>query len=107
MTYLGNAFALSMVDGDCKISIRLVDMEEVTEILSKGFTSVVGHASTAELYSSLLKMEIVVNRVTTLLNKNDILIVGQYSGPRLEEGAISLPENASIIWKEVFLISSE
>ena len=101
MRYLGNAFALSMVDENCTIEVRTLSVREVQELLEEGFTSIVGHYSTSLLYSNLLGRDIPMNRSTLMLKKEDTLIVGQYVGPRLEEGVIDLPEDSAIIWKIV------
>lgn len=103
MIYLGNAFALSMVGENCVIEVNTLSEDEVLEKLKNGFTSIVGHLSTSLLYGNLLGIEIPMNRTTLMLKKDDILIVGQYVGPRLEEGVIDLPENSTIIWKMVSL----
>ena len=40
-----------------------------------------------------------MNRVSVKLDNPDLhAIIGQYSGPRLEEGATELPEGARIEW---------
>jgi hypothetical protein len=101
MTYLANAFALSMVDENCTIEVHTLSVDEVKELLDNGFTSIVGHVSTTQLYGNLLGREIPMNRTTLKLQTEDTLVVGQYIGPRLEEGVIDLPENSSIIWKTV------
>jgi hypothetical protein len=38
------------------------------------------------------------NRVNVSLKPGDAAIVGQYIGPRLPEGATTLPEGATIKW---------
>ena len=43
-------------------------------------------------------VEIPCNRATVALKEGDVALVGQYSGPRLPEGATSLPEGAAIKW---------
>ena len=63
--------------------------------------SVVGHADTARIMGSLLKTTVEANRVSYHFIPGDELLVGQYSGPRLEEGATSLPEGATIKWWHV------
>ena len=58
--------------------------------------SVIGHADTARLVSDILGVELPANRATVKLQKGEKMIVAQYSGPRLPEGATSLPEGAMI-----------
>jgi hypothetical protein len=60
--------------------------------------SVVGHADTAAVFSSVLGRVVAHNRETVKLAPDDILLVGQYIGPRLPEGATALPEGATIEW---------
>mgnify|MGYP000853274664 CR=1 FL=1 len=60
--------------------------------------SAVGHVDTAELFATVLGRPIQVNRVSIKLKPGVILLVGQYIGPRLPEGATTLPEGARIEW---------
>jgi hypothetical protein len=60
--------------------------------------SAVGHADTAAVFSTLLGRPVPVNRVNIKLTQGVILLVGQYIGPRLPEGATTLPEGARIEW---------
>jgi len=60
--------------------------------------SAVGHESTAAVFASVLGMDIPYNRETVKLKDGDFAIIGQYIGPRLEEGATELPEGAAIQW---------
>jgi len=63
--------------------------------------SIVGHADTARVFGALLGRDIAPNRESIKLQSSQprqILLVGQYVGPRLPEGATELPEGASIFW---------
>ena len=51
----------------------------------------IGHPSTA----SLLGME--ANRVTLQASAGSTLVVAQYDGPRLDEGATDLPQGATLL----------
>lgn len=66
-------------------------------------TSVVGHANTAEVFSSVLEKHIPFNRVNFVWDDDSILLVGQVKG-RLAEGTTTLPEGIAIDWYEVTLI---
>ena len=55
-------------------------------------------ADTAAIFSQQLGVEIPAARVTVSLTHGEIILVGQYSGPRLPEGATTLPEGATIKW---------
>lgn len=65
--------------------------------------SCVGHADTARIFSSELSryqpdIEIPANRVSVKLAPGEQAFIGQYSGPRLPEGATTLPSGATIRW---------
>jgi hypothetical protein len=60
--------------------------------------SAVGHADTAAVFESILNIPVPVNRVNVSLKPGDSAILGQYIGPRLPEGATTLPEGATIRW---------
>ena len=118
--YICNAFSLSMLDRHAQTGTPLgyephpsdsvgetarfprplaqaadyvAEWEPHAEIVSA-----VGHSDTAALFSSQLGREIEPNRVSVKLAPEDILVVGQYVGPRLPEGATELPEGAKIEW---------
>ena len=98
MRYLSNAFSLSMLEETATITVESFDPSVISKL---GVKSVVGHESTAKLFTQLLGMEVEVNRVNLKLKEGDLLIVGQYVGPRLPEGATELPEGTRIVWKAV------
>lgn len=115
MNYVGNAFSFNMVP-DASLSRYAVKAEPMTlegaqKVLRRwdagdGFTSVVGHQSTADLFTALLDRPIeCAGRVSVQLGRGDYMVVGQYSGPRLEEGVTELPEGASIRWLLVYLVA--
>lgn len=95
---IGNAFSLNMLgEFPASVEVEKVSRERAAEI-AKTATSVVGHADTAAVFSSVLGVPVPANRATVTLNKGDALLVGQYRGPRLPEGATTLPEGAAIDW---------
>lgn len=101
-TYLANAFSLAMW-GDfdhLRIDVRRLSVEEA-RVLAAEARSVVGHESTAALFSRALGQKVAVWRETLRLAPGDRLLVGQYVGPRLVEGATTLPEGAEIRWLRV------
>jgi hypothetical protein len=61
-----------------------------------------GHADIARIASTQLGVEIPVNRTNVSLRPGDNVIVAQYMGPRLPEGAMELPDGARI---EYFLVA--
>lgn len=99
--YVGNAIADAMFSsrGDCQIQRLPLRLHEAVEILQEyPFTSCVGHASTAALYSETLGMPIEANRVSVSLDFGDAILIGAYQGPRLPEGCTTLPEGATLNW---------
>jgi len=110
MRYIANAISLGMLDdlSTCGVT-RWLECRQVGSItdaclmlhnwsIDGGFTSCVGHADTAQLLTTMLDQPIEVRRVTTSLLAGDEILVAQYNGPRLPEGAISLPPGAKIRW---------
>ena len=95
--FILNAFSLNMLVGNADVVVREVS-QKVAAILADACVSAVGHADTAAVFSHVLGVEIPCNRATVALKDGDVALVGQYSGPRLPEGATSLPEGAAIKW---------
>ena len=95
--YILNAFSLNMIVGNADIVVR-EDSQKVAACLAADCTSAVGHADTAAVFSAVLGVPVPCNRATVALKPGDVALVGQYSGPRLPEGATSLPEGAAIKW---------
>ena len=99
MHILANAFALSMLPLEALnfIRVKKINPNEVPADVE----SAVGHESTAKVVSSMLGFEVKPNRVSIKLTESDVLYVAQYTGPRLPEGATTLPEGASLEFFEV------
>ena len=95
--FILNAFSLNMLVGNADVIVRQVT-QKVAASLAPACVSAVGHADTAAVFSSVLGVDIPCNRATVALKEGDVALVGQYSGPRLPEGATSLPEGAAIKW---------
>lgn len=99
--YLGNAFSLNMVKSEDLPNVRFVGctLEEIKAWLDDyEWVSCVGHVDTANIISGLLGKEVKQNRTSVTLGLDDCMVVAQYKGPRLEEGAVELPEDAEIQW---------
>lgn len=116
--FITNAFSLGMLDGnslwmDSRIAVRRLADDEARQLLAvcseAGYRLVsgVGHADTANLFSNILGTGVPMNRISVDLTGLDLLLVGQYSGPRLPEGATSLPDGATIRWLTVQDVSAE
>ena len=103
MLQIMNAISLSMVTGESgRIYFRELSSEEAAsaafrESIMGSLVSFVGHEDTARLFSTLLGVEIKANRGNARLQETWSL-VGQYTGPRLPEGATTLPEGAKVKW---------
>lgn len=99
MLYVANAFSLQMLDLTRSNKVSVVPVDDPKDVVAgREFTSAVGHADTARIFSEMLGTEVPAQRVNVKLTVEDTLLVGQYVGPRLPEGATTLPEGASIIW---------
>ena len=94
MNVLSNSFSLNMLD------IKDFSLLQVKRVMGsevpKDVVSAVGHQDTARVLGKLLGFEVECKRTTIKLEMGDVLYVGQYSGPRLPEGATELPEGAQI-----------
>lgn len=116
--FITNAFSLSMLSSDSlwmdeRLVIRRLADDEARQLLQASaqagyhIVSGVGHADTAKILSGLLGTEVLMNRVSINLSSLDLLLVGQYSGPRLPEGATELPPGATIKWITVQIASRD
>ena len=100
--HLTNSFSINMINPGIlgeKLYISIVMVETQTAKWFAAQTwcrSVVGHEDTARAASLQLEVPVAFNRETIRMNKNESVLVCQYHGPRLEEGATSLPEGASL-----------
>lgn len=114
-TYFVNAISLNMVSATAAtLTMKELSVEEAAGYLlapaecwgdlghrsiSPTVVQAVGHADTAALFAKELDLDgIKPSRATVSLKEGDQLIVGQYSGPRLPEGATELPEGAAVRW---------
>ncbi len=104
MRYLGNAFSLGMLDcltAETPVSVECASLtldEARAYVEQHSPTSIVGHADTAGLFTAMFSRLVEMRRVSTSLLIGDEVLVGQYNGTRLPEGATSLPEGAKVRW---------
>ena len=90
-----NAFSLNMlVSLTANVKTEELSVPQVKEALSGDFESGMGHST--ELVSEILGMDIPVNRSSNKIQDGEAVLVAQYVGPRLAEGAIQLPEGATL-----------
>ncbi len=95
-----NAFSFNMIaEFPVTVEARQLSVDEIRQVLdSESIESCVGHADTAAVFGSVLGREVAANRATVSLEKGETVVIGQYRGPRLEEGTTSLPDGATIEW---------
>jgi len=85
------------------LRVREVSLQEATSLVKEGFTSAVGHQSTAEVLSTLLGVEIPFNRVQLKLEHGDKILVFQLL-TRLEEGRVLTREEISSLPFKFYLV---
>lgn len=96
---LTNAFSLTMLPIEAMnfVRVKKINPNDVPADVE----SAIGHQDTAKVVSDILGFEVKPNRVSIKLNENDVLYVAQYTGPRLPEGATTMPEGAILEFFEV------
>jgi hypothetical protein len=67
-------------------------------------TSAIGHEDLARIVSKRLGVELPTNRISVTLTPDDVVVVIQYTGPRLPEGTTKLPKGAKITYWLVRLV---
>ena len=102
MKYIANAFSLNMLNNAVHEGLLVIKKREISKVPNNA-TSIVGHQTTADVFSTVLGFPVDCNRTSFTLEEGDHLFIGQYTGPRLEEGTTKLPEGAVITWYEVWL----
>jgi len=89
---LANAFSVSMLFPILKqvratnVRFELISAETAKLFLMRGFTSAVGHQTTARALSKILGIDVRVNRMPIQLQPGDVLIVFQLDVGRLQPG---------------------
>jgi len=103
MLYLGNSFSVNMLAGDCSVGFSRLATEQAVRHAHdnrESLKSVVGHESTALVFSRLLGVEVPTNREAVTLKPGDELLVGAL-GARLPEGRVLTGEELKkfpVIW---------
>ena len=111
MTKLANAFSLNMLDTQVTTTVlvtKRITKDEAKDLLKDGFENYIGHKDIANVVSNELGLPVEMNekRPNLLLNPEDVVVIAQYIGPRLPEGATELPPNARIEYFTVQIIDS-
>jgi hypothetical protein len=97
--HLLNAIPGALVPSEgVMLSIIPVDPDVVGAAMREGrCLSAVGHADTAAIIGGLVGAEVPMARVSVpVLKDGDTHLLALYQGPRLPEGATTLPEGASL-----------
>jgi len=110
MLKLANAFSLNMLSTDIRIHVlvtKRISKEEAKELLKDGFENYIGHKDLANIVSNELGLPVEMNekRPNLVLQLEDLVVVAQYIGPRLPEGATELPPNARIEYFTVYSVN--
>ena len=104
-TYLLNTFSINMLsENDIVVAFKKVSASEAQKLLKRGpypIVNAIGHADTDRLVRAELGLELPEgSRVSVTIRRGDNVIIAQYRGPRLPEGATKLPEESEIeYWK--------
>lgn len=101
MKYLTNAMSLNMLPATCGLDVMPLSIEAARIELAGEVICAIGHDDTAAVVASELGQPVQAARVTVALVPGDVAVVAQYIGPRLAEGATSLPQGARLEWRKV------
>lgn len=104
MNFLANSFSVNMLQTtDTTVRFSEVSLSEAIDF-AKTAKSVVGHDTTATIFSDILGLDVPCNRATISLRPGDCVLLGQYSGARLDPYTTRLPDGAKIRWIKVNLL---
>ena len=114
---LSNAFSLNMLSSGFSGRVEIKEVNPIhflDQFYLAGINPVnflencVGHADTDYLVREHFALNGITiprgERKTVSLCEDDILLVAQYSGPRLPEGTTRLPEGAKFTWSTVQIV---
>jgi hypothetical protein len=93
-----NAISISMVPEGGTIEIRPISLEEVKRLVQGGFQSYIGHPSTAQLLTTLLGVEVPVNRAMFVATAPTTAVVVSLL-ERLPEGKVLGPEEMQKLYE--------
>jgi hypothetical protein len=104
--YLANAFSINMLPREHRVYefllISRFEAAALLYVLRSKVVNIIGHPDTATLVEQILRAEAgglelpEPQRLTVQLAAADEVLVAQYTGPRLPEGATRLPEGARL-----------
>jgi hypothetical protein len=101
--YIANAFSLNMLPDNAVNNLAIVnisksDVDSLIRVPGQQIINAIGHPTTDVIIRNMLTGLPIGERLNVKINSGDSLIVAQYSGPRLPEGAVALPEGAGFKW---------
>lgn len=109
--YVGSFFSISMIDcmseegKNIFIQPILNPKKWVIEKGEKNIISCIGHEDTVKLINDKLGTRFPYARINISMVEGDIMLVAQYTGPRLPEGATTLPEGTTLRYYEISVLS--
>jgi len=108
---LANAISLNMLPPDAQsggIIFRRISADEARRLVREAgeVVSAIGHGDTARLVGRELGIELPADRRNVVLG-DEYVLIAQYIGPRLPEGATELPSGARLEWFLVRLATGE
>jgi hypothetical protein len=106
-----NAVSLNMIPPsvqDGGIIFRRIPVDEARRLVREAaqVVSAIGHADTARIVGQALDIELPADRRNVVLG-DELMLVAQYIGPRLPEGATELPSGARVEFFVVRLAAGE
>jgi hypothetical protein len=108
---IANAVSLNMLPPDCTsggIIFRRISLTEARRLVREAqqVVSAIGHADTARIVGQQLGVELLPDRRNVQLG-DELMLVAQYIGPRLPEGATELPSGARLDFFVVRIATGE
>jgi Domain of unknown function (DUF1874) len=84
MTYLFNT---NIVPGEAVVRVSEITASEAAEIAANGFTSAIGHESTAQAFGEIIGQDVPVSRIFASPRPGDVAVSLKLNG-RLPEGQV-------------------
>jgi hypothetical protein len=101
-----NAFSLNMFPkGAYNINFEVINLDKA-RFYARHSKSYIGHKDLCMILEGLLQVDVPCNRTNVSLSVGDKFMVAQYTGPRLPEGTIKLPEGSDITFWYGFVTQS-